>query len=220
MSRRAITLLLVLCGLAVVQCWGQDTFQEEADRLATLLQWHFGSVVAEIGAGKGNLTLAASQRVGPSGNVYSTEIDEKALSYLEELAVKNKNITVIKGAEADTKLPPECCDSIFMRLVYHHLTSPNEIDASLFRSLKPGGRLAVIDENPREGTQVPEGVPKNRGGHGVPQNILIHELVAAGFKVEAISDDWPDHDTPHEIYCVTFSKPKSPRDSRPSLSGF
>ncbi len=176
--------------------------------MATLLKWHLGSVVAEIGAGNGKLTVAAAHRVGPSGRVYSTEIDENTLVHLEELAAKEKDITVIRGAEAKTNLPPACCDSIFMRFVYHHLTKPAEIDASLFQSLKPGGRLAVIDENPREGTSIPEGVPKNRGGHGVPEGILINELTAAGFTVDADLKHWVSRDAYHDVYCVVFRKPE------------
>jgi ubiquinone/menaquinone biosynthesis C-methylase UbiE len=197
---------MALIALGAAPCHGQDTSQHEANRLAALLKWHTGDAVAEIGASDGKLALAAAQRVGPSGKVYSTEIDAKALAFLEELAVKQRNITAIKAAESDTNLPPSCCDSIFMRLVYHHLTRPAEIDASLFRSLKPGGRLAVIDEDPYKGTSILEGVPKNRVGHGVPQKILIGELIAAGFEVEAVYNDWPSRDEFHLIYCVVFRK--------------
>ena len=208
MLRRSVIIGLALCALGVAPCRGQDTWQEEADRLATLLNWHPGAVVAEIGANKGKLTLLAATAVGPSGKVYSTEIDAKALAHLQELAAKERNITVVKGAEADTNLPAACCDSIFMRLVYHHLTRPAEIDASLFRSLKSGGRLAVIDEEPYKGTSVPEGVPKNRGGHGVPQRILTSELQAVGLEVESAYNDWPGRDAFHQIYCVVFHKTK------------
>jgi predicted methyltransferase len=208
MLRRSFIVAFALCAFGGAPCPAQDTWQQEANRLAAVLNWQPGTVVAEIGAGRGNLTRAASERVGPRGKVYSTELDPKALAHLEELAAKEKNIIVVKAAEAVTNLPTACCDSIFMRLVYHHLTKPAEIDASIFRSLKPGGRLALIDENPRQGTSVPEGVPKNRGGHGIPQTILIGELSAAGFKLESVDNDWPSRDAFHEIYCVVFRKAK------------
>jgi SAM-dependent methyltransferase len=208
MLRRSFIVAVALFALGVAPCRGQDTLQQEAGRLATLLNWRLGTVVAEIGAGNGKLTLAAAALVGPSGKLYTTELDATALAHLEELAATERNITAVKAAEADTNLPPDCCDSIFMRLVYHHLTRPAEIDVSLYRSLKPGGRLAVIDEDPAKGTTIPEGVPKNRGGHGVPQKILISELTAAGFQVQSVSDDWPGRDSFHQMYCVVFRKNK------------
>lgn len=175
---------------------------------ATLLNWHPGSVIAEIGAGRGELTVAAAQRVGSSGRVYTTELDPKSFARLRELAGSVKYIIPVRAGEGDTNLPAACCDSIFMRLVYHHLTKPAEIDASLLRALKPGGLLGVIDEDPPSGSSIPDGVPKNRGGHGIPEKILINELTAAGFKVETIQNDWLSHDAYHHVYCVVFSKAK------------
>jgi ubiquinone/menaquinone biosynthesis C-methylase UbiE len=208
MLRRSFIVALALCALGLAPCRGQDNWQQEADRLATLLNWNPGSVVADIGAGDGELTLLAAQRIGPSGKVYSTELDAKALAHLKELAAKEKNIIAVKAAEKETNLPPECCESIFMRLVYHHLTKPAEIGASLFRSLKPGGRLAVIDMDPSEGSSVPKGVPKSRGGHGILQKLLVSELIAAGFEVETIQNDWPGRSASFQVYCVVFRKPK------------
>lgn len=206
MVRRSLIIAWVLCTLGCADCHAQDTWQAEAGHLADLLDWQSGSVVGEIGGGKGQLTIPASQRVGPSGKVYATELDAKALAHLEEIGRRQKNITFIKATETDTNLPGECCDSIFMRLVYHHFTKPAEMAASLFKSLKAGGRLAVIDEEPRAGTAVLDGAPKNRQGHGVPQKVLIDELTAAGFRVVAIYDDWPSRDIYHQIYCVVFAK--------------
>jgi SAM-dependent methyltransferase len=111
---------------------------------------------------------------------------------------------VLQAAEKQTNLPNECCDGIVLRRVYHHLTAPVEMDASLLRSLKPGGELAIIDFAPQKWLSESDpvkGVPANRGGHGIPKNILIEELTAAGFKVDKVFDDWPDG------YCVVFRKP-------------
>jgi len=71
----------------------------------------------------------------------------------------------------------------------------------LVRSLKGGGRLAIIDFAPRAGLEPVEGVPSNRGGHGIPEKLVIEELKAAGLQVEKIVEDWPEGS-----YCVVFVK--------------
>ncbi len=176
---------------------------DEIARLAALMEWKPGTIVADIGAGDGSYSFAAAERVGPSGRVFATEIDEKKLKELRaEVKKRNlQNVAVIESADADTKLPAACCDAIFLRRVYHHLTKPAEFDANLMRSLKAGGRLAIIDFPPRPDLEPVKGVPANRGGHGVPQKLVIDELTAAGLQVEKIIEDWPG-----DSYCVLFVK--------------
>jgi len=69
------------------------------------------------------------------------------------------------------------------------------------RSLKPGARLAIIDFPPNGNLELVEGVPKNRGGHGIPQNVMVDELTSAGLQVEKVVNDWSGDD-----YCVVFVK--------------
>lgn len=208
-SRRSfrMRLMLVLPLLAVALIATSrpaDRYQEDAERLAPLLHWRAGSVVADVGAGEGEMTLIAAKQVGVTGRVYATELDLQKLAHLQELAAKESNITVLKAGIAQTNLPPDCCDSIYLRLVYHHLTKPAEVDASLLKSLKPGGLLAVIDEEPQPGTRPVAGVPENRIGHGVPEKIMIEELIGTGFQVVKTFDQWPIRH-----YCVVFRKPTS-----------
>jgi ubiquinone/menaquinone biosynthesis C-methylase UbiE len=176
---------------------------DEIKRLAALMQWKSGTVVADIGAGDGGYTFAAVKLVGPSGKVFATEIDADKLATLRAEVKKRglQNIVVQESKDADTNLPPQCCDAIFLRRVYHHLTKPADFDAALVRSLKPGGRLAIIDFHPRSGLEPVEGVPANRGGHGIPQRVVIQELTAAGLQLDRVIDDWPDED-----YLVLFLK--------------
>jgi SAM-dependent methyltransferase len=101
------------------------------------------------------------------------------------------NVTVIEGAEAATNLPDACCDAIFLRNVYHHITAVDAFNKSLVASLKPGGRLAIIDFEDRSGGQIPKGVPSNRGGHGVPPGIVVDELTAAGLTHIRTTEKWP-----------------------------
>lgn len=200
--RNLLLIALVLSALTLPLC--AQSYRSETEYLAKLLNWHDGSVVAEIGAGAGQMTAGAAEIVGSTGHVYTTEVSERKLEHLKELAAESKfhNITVIEGSQAGTNLPHECCGSIYMRRVYHHFTEPEEMDASLFQSLKPGGLLAVIDFTPRAWMPPPAGVPANRGGHGMPKKILIQELTHAGFQVVNGPMDWPGNN-----YCLVFKKP-------------
>src|SRR5260370_34276586 len=141
--------------------------RHEITRLAELTQWKAGTIVADVGAGDGKYSFVAAQKVGPTGRVYATEIDTEQLKNLKAEATKRKleNIMVVEGTADDTKLPSNCCDTSFLRHVYHHLTQPQEFDKNLVRSLKPGAYLAIIDFPPTPNSPPVEGVPKNRGGH-------------------------------------------------------
>jgi SAM-dependent methyltransferase len=100
-------------------------------------------------------------------------------------------VVIIEGSADDTGLPPGCCDAIFLRHVYHHITDPQPMNESLLRALRPDGRLAVIDFNPPTRlVPSPEGVPKDRRGHGMPVEILIEEMTTHGFAVAERIDDW------------------------------
>lgn len=178
------------------------TASSEMSRLAALMQWKPSSIVADIGAGAGRYAFAAAEHV-PAGRVFATEIDTDKLAELRaEVKKRNlQNVSVVESKEADTNLPTECCDAIFLRRVYHHLTKPVEFDAALARSLKPGGHLAILDFPPRAGLEPVAGVPANRGGHGIPEKIVIEELTAAGLQLEKTVDDWPE-----DSYCVLFVK--------------
>ncbi len=197
---------LVIAALSLVLFLGAQASSDEVRRLGQVMAWKAGQTIGDVGAGKGEIGIAAAGAVGKTGRVYVTELDEEKRKALEG-EVKSRglaNIVVLQAAEKQTNLPNECCDGIVLRRVYHHLTAPVEMDASLLRSLKPGGELAIIDFAPRKWLSESDpvkGVPANRGGHGIPKNILIEELTNAGFKVDKVFDDWPDG------YCVVFRKP-------------
>jgi predicted methyltransferase len=193
--------------LAVVSVRGlvqrSEDVASESARLATLLDLRPGLTVAEIGAGAGEFTVAVAQRLGPTGHVFSTELDKYRLQDIKRAAdtADLQNVKVVEAAETTTNLPAASCDAIFMRRVYHHLTHPAQIDASLFDALRPGGLLAVVDFEPSAGSP-PPGVPANRGGHGVRAETVIDELTGAGFSHVRTIRDWSGN-----MYLVLFRKP-------------
>jgi predicted methyltransferase len=199
---------------ATAQRAASESDRKEASRevplLVDVLELKPGMSVADIGAGAGALSLAMSRWLSPSGRMYATEVSSASLEALRAAKTREglENLVVIEGAAGATNLPDACCDGIFIRNVYHHITQPAEFNRSMAASLRPGGRLAVIDFAPRASSELPQGVPTNRGGHGVPPSVVEQEVSAAGL-VLVKTMRWPPKAERQDGFLVLFRRPES-----------
>ncbi len=194
MRAHSAVLLSALCtGCSNWTGFGFHAEGGELPRLREALALEARDVVADVGAGGGELTFALAKEVK---QVFSTEIDPDRLRRLRE--AKLANVTVVEAQASETGLPPSCCDAIVLRRVYHHVTDPSGINASLLRSLRPGGVLAVID--------FPPPFFLGRGSYGVPAKSVIDEVTGRGFELVRLIDDWPGRGT-LASYCAVFRKP-------------
>lgn len=177
----------------------------EVSRLTELLSLREGMTVAEIGAGTGWFTVEVARRVGQSGRVYSTELSADRLNDVRQAvaAAELLNVTVLEAGEQITHLPAECCDAIFMRRVYHHLSAPSAILTSIHEALRPGGRLAIIDFRP-------DRVIGMITRMGVDRAEVIRAATAIGFAV-VTADEWPGWD--HYVVMFQKSRGSSPQGS-------
>ncbi len=161
--------------------------RDEVDRLVDVLEIQPGDTVADVGAGGGDFSVEIAKVVGASGRVFATELSpERRESIREAVAAAGlDNVTVVESAEHATNLTPACCDAIFLRRVYHHLTDPAGFNASLAASLKPGGRLAIV-ELEFSGLLSPlRGWP-----HWTDDEQVVAEVTAAGL-THVTTADWP-----------------------------
>jgi ubiquinone/menaquinone biosynthesis C-methylase UbiE len=211
---RAAVLLAVIVSAPFVSAQQRASPQEhkqagiEAPQLAEVLGLKPRMTVADVGAGFGAMTIALSQWLGPSGHIYATDVTPHALAALRAEVSERKlsNVTVLEGGASSTNLPDACCDAIFLRDVYHHIGNVEAFSGSLHASLKPTGRLAIIDFAPDPGSTLPAGVPPNREGHGIRPELVVEELTAAGFTHMRTMPIWPPDQTKAGLFLVLFRK--------------
>ena len=188
----------------------QERAQAELDapKLADVLEFERGMSVADIGAGGGAVAVVLARWLG-SGRMFATDIGSQQLATIRKYAAREglDNVTVIEGAADATNLPRACCDAIFLRHVYHHMTEVEPFNRSLHASLKPGGRLAIIDFVPGESSRAPDGVPASRRGHGITPSEVIAELTASGLMHVKTIDAWPPGDEDPDYFLVLFRRP-------------
>jgi ubiquinone/menaquinone biosynthesis C-methylase UbiE len=186
----------------------QEQAKRDVPTLADVLSLEPGMTVADVGSGGGAMAVEMAKWLGPSGRVYATEVGAPQLAEITSAVAREglTNVTVLEGAARSTNLSTDCCDAIFLRAVYHHLTSPQDFGTSLLASLKSGGRLAVIDFEPPPGSSVPDGVPANREGHGVRPPVIVTELTRSGFRHARTISRWPGN-RDDDGFLVLFEKP-------------
>lgn len=204
-THRLLIIAVAAAVSAATVCARAQDNPRDLTRLVEALDIRPGMAVGEIGAGGGELTVLMAGRVGADGRVFSTEIDEGRLDEIRRAVSRASlgNVTVIAAGAGTTNLPEGCCDAIFMRNVYHHFENPAAINRSLFASLKPGGRLAVIDFAPRGGRDAATPAERDAdSSHGVRAEIVASELEAAGFARVQVSP--PDGG---EGFLVVMRKP-------------
>ena len=120
--------------------------QERTDLLIAGLSLSDDFVVADIGAGTGYFTFPVAQRV-PRGKVFSVDIQPEMLARVERRkALENvANVETVLGEEDDPKLPAKEIDLAFIVDAYHEFSFPREMGERLKESLKPGGRLVLVE---------------------------------------------------------------------------
>lgn len=177
---REISFVMGFEGMAWLERRSRE--QEESVSLAIKnLPVSESSVVADIGAGSGYYTFKIAPKV-PKGKVYAVEIQEKAINYLKEKSQELgiSNVVPVMGSEKSPNLPTASVDLAIMVDVYHELEYPVEMLASIRQSLKPGGKLLLIEYRGED----PEVAIKPL--HKMTVKQAEKELTANGFKLVQI----------------------------------
>lgn len=143
------------------------------------------SVVADIGSGTGYFSVRLAHFV-PQGRVYGVDIEPDMVKYLAERAKREglANITSVLGKPDDPRLPSPV-DLVLLVDVYHHIDDRGRYFRKLRSSLKPGGRVAIIDFNERSRS----GPPKSQR---IAPDRVKADLGAAGYAYSKEFDFLPN----------------------------
>ena len=139
------------------------------------------SSVADIGAGTGYFSVRIAKRI-PKGKIFAVDVEPDMVRYLGERAHREHltNLIPVK-ASADAANVPEPVDVVLVVDTYHHIGNRTQYFAKLKSSLRPTGRLAIVDFK----ADSPSGPPAQ---HRISPERVTEELNAAGYSlVETLS---------------------------------
>jgi SAM-dependent methyltransferase len=132
--------------------------------------------VADIGSGTGYFAVRLAHRV-PKGRVYGVDAEPDMVRYLAERAKREglTNLTAVAAKPNDPGIP-SAVDLVILVDTYHHVPDRERYFRNLQKSLKLGGRLAIIDFT----LDSPVGPPKRAR---IPADTVKKELARAGYRL-------------------------------------
>ena len=166
--------------------WADEASRDRAGEAANvirLLGLGPGQTVADIGAGSGYYTVRVAPVVGPKGHVIAQDVTQRYLDDLKQRVRKAglTNVRFVLGAPGDPRLQPDSVDVALLIHMYHEIAQPYALLDRLRGSLKPGGRIAIVDlDRPSE-------------QHGMPKATLVCEVRSVGYDLVSITDLAPGY---------------------------
>jgi SAM-dependent methyltransferase len=121
--------------------------EEHPDQALDDLKIAKGATVADIGAGVGYMSWRLAARVGPQGKVYANDIQPQMLELLKKNMAERHiaNVEPVLGELDDPRLPAGKMDLVLMVDVYHEFTEPQQMVRHIRDSLKPDGRMVLLE---------------------------------------------------------------------------
>ena len=180
--------------------WRAEDERERAGEAVRVMDWLGigpGMTVADIGAGSGYYTVRLAGRVGPQGRVLAQDVMPDYLVRLRGRVQQERlsNVSVGLGEPGDPRLPPRSTDVALLIHMYHEIDQPFALLANLAPTLRPGGRIGIVD------------VDDITIRHGTPRALLACELAAAGYRQVAFH--WLLVQPPRSEYLAVYEPPTS-----------
>ena len=169
--------------------WLNRPEREQEENVSTLLEnmdIQSDDVIADIGAGSGYHVFKMAPKAS-NGKVYAVDIQEEMLAEMrrQKSARDIDNVELIKGSEQSVNLPNNAIDKVLMVDVYHEFNYPLEMMLSIKKSLKPDGKVYLIEYR-GEDPAIPI-----KTIHKMTEAQSVKEMKAAGFTLVENIDNLP-----------------------------
>jgi len=132
--------------LGLLEAPDRDRWQRP-DRIMDALGIADASRVADVGAGSGWFTIRLARRVGPQGVVYAEDVQQEMLNAISRRVQREglANVRPVLGRGPDPRLPEASLDAVLIVDAYHEIEDRIGFLTNVARSLKPQGRIGVVD---------------------------------------------------------------------------
>jgi len=170
--------------------------QERTDLLVEKLALKPTDHVVDLGAGSGYFSFRMAPLV-PQGKIYAVDISPEMLAIVRAKMRKSnaENIETVLSTVTDLKLDKNSADCVLIVDAYHEFSHPLEMGKSIYDTLKPGGKLILIEYRMED-----PGIPIKKL-HKMSQKQAIKEISAVGLKWEETSEALPQQ------HFMVFRKP-------------
>ncbi|MEM1450336.1 MAG: class I SAM-dependent methyltransferase [Planctomycetota bacterium] len=170
--------------------WLVRKTREDEENGVLLRKWldvQPGDRVCDLGCGNGYHTLPLARTVGADGRVYAVDLQPEMLDFLRMRAKEEEleNMTLVEATISDPKLPETSCDLVLMVDVYHELSHPVTVMRRVRESLRPGGRVVLVEFR-AEDRKIPI-----KPLHKMTKAQVVREMASHGFVLESETDDLP-----------------------------
>ncbi len=162
----------------------RDAWQQP-ERVLDLLDLRPDMKVLDVGAATGYFPVRFARRV-PEGVVYASDIEPALVNHLT-LRARREGLAnlVALACYPDDPCAPEPVDVVFLCDTYHHIDDRVAYFTRLKGSLRPGGRLAIVDFKRGD---FPVG-PKD--DHKLAPEVVVAELEQAGWALAKRDEGLP-----------------------------
>jgi len=162
-----------------------------------------GDTVIDVGAGPGYMLPWLSRAVGPSGHVIAEDIQSDFLDLARAKAKREslQNVDFIQGTEKDPNLPAAAADLVLVLDTYHHFNYPEQMLAGIRKSLRAGGRLAIVEFYKRPGSMSGSDPNWSLRHIRLDADDVIREIESNGFRLQSRRDHIPG-----KQYIAIFTK--------------